>query len=107
MYRRTIRGKQEFVWRPKTRWRKNIIRLVVVGVALAVFVWGALLPINTVTTLRAVMPEPTSKSSAENSVSQTKSPQTRGRFDERLDVVESSQSMGEARRPAPWVIRAQ
>ena len=107
MYRRTIQGKQEFVWRPKTRWRKNIIRLVVVGFAMAAFVWGALLPINTVTIRRAVMTEPASQTAAENSVSQAISPQTRGRLDERPNVVKTSQAIAKARQPSTWIIRAQ
>jgi hypothetical protein len=107
MYPRTIRAEQEFVWRPTTSWRQHIIRLVVVGVAVTVFVWSTPLPINTVTTRGAAMPDPASKQSTENSVLPTISPQTPARFDERPDVVESSQAIGEVRRPTPWVIRAQ
>ncbi len=107
MYRRKTRDEDGFVWQPKTNWRKQIIRLVVVGGAMGIFVWSTLLPISTVTTRRAETPEPALKQSTENSAPRTISRQTQLRFEERLDVVETSRAMGEARRPAPWVIRAQ
>ena len=83
------------------------IRLGIVGTVIAVFVWSTLPPINTVTTLRAVMTEPASQTAAENSVSQTISPQTRGRLDERPNVVETSQATAKARQPSTWIIRPQ